>query len=302
VLFVGEGPGFNEDRLGRPFVGRAGDKLTEWIQSIGWRRQDVFITNIVKCRPPDNRDPLPDEIAACTPFLRRQIEALDPAVVVTLGRFSMGWFTPGTRISQVHGTARLADPLTGVPDATAYAMYHPAAALRSPEVDRQAADDMVGVPMTLIAARERRARTQAEAATMLSAVESAAAVFEAPEAEPRAEAELSPPMTIDLPASTTAEVGTTAGAEAEAGATIGAEPESAPAPTATSSASFAGTPSTTAQAGAGRPTQSETAVPGRLPSAPNGADRPSVPSSMPPAAQRPGPRADDVPSDQLTLF
>ena len=162
VLFVGEGPGFNEDRQGRPFVGRAGQKLTEWIESIGWRRQDVFITNIVKCRPPDNRDPLPDEIAACTPFLRRQIEALDPAIVVTLGRFSMGWFTPGTRISQVHGTARLADPATGAPQATAYAMYHPAAALRSPEVDRQAADDMVGVPMALVSARERRAGAQVE--------------------------------------------------------------------------------------------------------------------------------------------
>ncbi len=165
VMFVGEGPGFNEDRQGRPFVGRAGEKLTEWIESIGWRRRDVFITNIVKCRPPDNRDPMPDEIAACTPFLRRQLAALDPAVVVTLGRFSMGWFTPGTRISQVHGTARLADPATGAPEATVYAMYHPAAALRSPEVERQAADDMFGVPLALLSARERRTRVDVGVAT-----------------------------------------------------------------------------------------------------------------------------------------
>ena len=99
VVFVGEGPGFNEDRQGRPFVGRAGDLLVKLLGSIGWRREDVFITNVVKCRPPDNRDPEPDEIAACAPYLRRQLEVLDPALVVTLGRFSMGRFMPGARIS-----------------------------------------------------------------------------------------------------------------------------------------------------------------------------------------------------------
>ena len=104
VVFVGEGPGFNEDRQGRPFVGRAGDLLVKLLGSIGWRREDVFITNIVKCRPPDNRDPEPDEIAACAPYLRRQLEVLDPALVVTLGRHSMGRFMPGARISQAHGT------------------------------------------------------------------------------------------------------------------------------------------------------------------------------------------------------
>ena len=87
---MGEGPGFNEDREGRPFVGRAGGLLVQLLGSIGWQRDDVFITNVVKCRPPDNRDPQPDEIAACAPYLRRQLEALDPAVVVTLGRYSMG--------------------------------------------------------------------------------------------------------------------------------------------------------------------------------------------------------------------
>ena len=86
VVFVGEGPGFNEDREGRPFVGRAGGMLVRLLGSVGWQREDVFITNVVKCRPPDNRDPQPDEIAACAPYLRRQLEVLDPAVVVTLGR------------------------------------------------------------------------------------------------------------------------------------------------------------------------------------------------------------------------
>ena len=95
VVFVGEGPGFNEDREGRPFVGRAGGLLVRLLAAIGWQREDVFITNVVKCRPPDNRDPQPDEIAACAPFLRRQLEVLDPAVVVTLGRHSMATFMPG---------------------------------------------------------------------------------------------------------------------------------------------------------------------------------------------------------------
>src|SRR5207344_3571094 len=103
---------FNEDREGRPFVGAAGGLLTELLSAIGWRRDEVFITNVVKCRPPGNRDPEPDEMAACAPFLRRQLEALDPALVVTLGRFSLGTFMPGARIGQVHGTTRSADQAT----------------------------------------------------------------------------------------------------------------------------------------------------------------------------------------------
>ena len=110
VVFVGEGPGMNEDREGRPFVGRAGALLVRLLRSIGWEREDVFITNVVKCRPPANRDPEPDEIAACAPYLRRQLEALDPSVVVTLGRYSMGTFMPGARIGQAHGTTVHADP------------------------------------------------------------------------------------------------------------------------------------------------------------------------------------------------
>lgn len=158
VVFVGEGPGFNEDRLGRPFVGRAGDLLVRLLASIQWRRDEVFITNIVKCRPPDNRDPQPDEIAACQPYLRRQLEALDPALVVTLGRHSMGRFMPGARISDAHGTVRRVDPATGARDASVYALYHPAAALRTPAIERASYEDIAGVPPALEAWRARRAR------------------------------------------------------------------------------------------------------------------------------------------------
>ncbi len=157
VVFVGEGPGFNEDKQGRPFVGRAGDLLVKLLGSIGWRREDVFITNIVKCRPPDNRDPEPDEIAACAPYLTRQLEILDPAVVVTLGRFSMGRFMPGARISQAHGTVRPADPATGARDALVFAMYHPAAALRTPAIERDSYADAATIPAVLLDARGRRA-------------------------------------------------------------------------------------------------------------------------------------------------
>jgi len=161
VVFVGEGPGFNEDRLGRPFVGRAGDLLVKLLAHVGWRREDVFITNVVKCRPPDNRDPQPDEIAACAPFLRRQLEALDPAVVVTLGRFSMATFMPGARISQAHGTVRRVDPATGAADALAFAMYHPAAALRTPAIERDSYADIAAVPAVLLDARRHREPTEA---------------------------------------------------------------------------------------------------------------------------------------------
>jgi len=156
VVFVGEGPGFNEDRLGRPFVGRAGDLLVKLLASIGWGREDVFITNVVKCRPPDNRDPQSDEIAACAPYLRRQLAVLDPAVIVTLGRFSMATFMPGARISQAHGTVRPVDPSTGAPSAAVFAMYHPAAALRTPAIERDSYADIAGVPGTLLASRARR--------------------------------------------------------------------------------------------------------------------------------------------------
>jgi uracil-DNA glycosylase len=161
VVFVGEGPGFNEDRLGRPFVGRAGDLLVRHLGSIGWKRDEVFITNVVKCRPPDNRDPEPDEVAACAPYLKRQLQVLDPALIVTLGRHSMGRFMPGARISQAHGTVRPVDPETGATDALVFAMYHPAAALRSTDVERQSYEDMGRVPDALQASRRAREERRA---------------------------------------------------------------------------------------------------------------------------------------------
>ena len=182
VVFVGEGPGQNEDRLGRPFVGAAGNLLEELLALVGWRREDVFITNVVKCRPPGNRDPEPDEMAACAPFLRRQLEVLDPALVVTLGRFSLQTFMPGDTISRVHGTTRSIDAATGARAATGYAMYHPAAALRQAALRQTMQRDMAAVPEALIRARESRA---AATATGLPDPAREAA---APDATPRAAA------------------------------------------------------------------------------------------------------------------
>ena len=156
VVFVGEGPGVNEDRLGRPFVGRAGDLLVRLLASIGWQRGDVFITNIVKCRPPDNRDPEPDEVAACAPYLRRQLQVIDPALVVTLGRHSMSRFMPGTTISRAHGTTAPVDPATGAATARVLAMYHPAAALRAAAVDTASFADAALIPAALLEARRLR--------------------------------------------------------------------------------------------------------------------------------------------------
>jgi len=164
VVFVGEGPGFNEDRQGRPFVGRAGDLLVKLLGSLEWQREDVFITNVVKCRPPDNRDPEPDEVAACAGYLHRQLEVIDPALVVTLGRHSMARFLPGARISQVHGTTHPVDPETGARDATMLAMYHPAAALRTPAIERESYEDIGHAPRALLDARARRHATPAAAA------------------------------------------------------------------------------------------------------------------------------------------
>lgn len=126
ILFIGEGPGFYENEQGRPFVGAAGKFLTELLASIGLNREDVFITNVVKCRPPGNRDPEYDELSACGKYLERQMEAIEPHIIVTLGRISMGRFLPDVRIGEVHGQARWVD------DKLVVAMYHPAAALHQP--------------------------------------------------------------------------------------------------------------------------------------------------------------------------
>lgn len=126
-LLIGEGPGFHEDRQGRPFVGRSGDLLETLLASIGLGRRDVFIANVVKCRPPDNRDPLPDEIEACRPYLDRQIELIQPKLVITLGRISMARYFPGQSITRIHGQIKWVGEMGFVP------MFHPAAALRNPQ-------------------------------------------------------------------------------------------------------------------------------------------------------------------------
>ena len=184
VVFVGEGPGQTEDQQGRPFVGRAGELLVKWIATLGWRREEVFITNIVKCRPPGNRDPEPDEIAACAPYLQRQLEVLDPAVVATLGRFSMALFRPDQRITQIHGTPAPAPPETGTRDALAFALFHPAAALRSSEVERQGYEDIAKLPRVLEQAREQRgAGTAAAASQEPASIAEHNQIIDAPDSE-----------------------------------------------------------------------------------------------------------------------
>ena len=125
LMFIGEGPGFNEDRQGRPFVGAAGQYLEELLLSIGLKREDVFITNMVKCRPPNNRDPFPGEIAACSGHLDAQIEAIRPAVIVPLGRHALARWFPRDSISKVRARPRVFDGITIFP------LYHPAAALHN---------------------------------------------------------------------------------------------------------------------------------------------------------------------------
>ncbi len=126
IMFIGEGPGFNEDRQGLPFVGQSGKLLEELLTLIGLTRAQVFITNVVKCRPPENRDPQPDEVSTCTQaYLYRQIELIAPKVIVTLGRFSMGLFFPNAKITQIHGQAKWQDGRAYLP------LYHPAAVLRN---------------------------------------------------------------------------------------------------------------------------------------------------------------------------
>lgn len=149
LLFVGEGPGFHEDRQGRPFVGAAGQFLDEMLESIGLERRKVFVTNVVKCRPPNNRDPLPAEIAACAPYLDKQIALINPLVIVTLGRHSMARFFHGEKISAIHGTARVVDGRTIV------ALYHPAAALHQQSLRHTLEEDFRKLPRFVEEARAR---------------------------------------------------------------------------------------------------------------------------------------------------
>lgn len=148
VMFIGEGPGYHEDRQGRPFVGPAGAFLNELLASIGLDRSSVFITNVVKHRTPENRDPLPEEIDACADYLQRQIAAINPKVIVTLGRYSMAIFFPTAKISQIHGQAKV------VGGRIVVAMYHPAAALHQQTLRQTVVEDFKrAIPAALSEAR-----------------------------------------------------------------------------------------------------------------------------------------------------
>jgi DNA polymerase len=146
-MFVGEGPGFHEDQQARPFVGPAGRFLEEMLASVGLRRNEVYITNVVKCRPPNNRDPLPAEIEACRTYLQLQIELIKPKLIVTLGRYSLAWFFPRDSISKVHGRLRVQDGISFLH------MYHPAAALHAGNLRKVIMDDFQQITEALEKAR-----------------------------------------------------------------------------------------------------------------------------------------------------
>ena len=151
ILFIGEGPGYHEDQQGLPFVGRSGDYLSYLLEQIRLKREDVFITNIIKCRAPNNRDPLPNEIQACRPYFERQLALIDPLVVATLGRFSMRLFFPGASISRIHGQARIEGGRAYLP------LYHPAAALRNPNLRHDMEADIAQLLALRGEMRRRRA-------------------------------------------------------------------------------------------------------------------------------------------------
>ncbi len=143
IVFVGQCPGANEDQQGRPFVGRAGQLLDELLKSIGLQREKVFITNIVKCRPPENRDPMVDEVRACSPYLERQIKIINPKLIVTLGRFASEFFISEGKISQIHGVPHRVKGLLIFP------LYHPAAGLRATGVAEALRSDFRKIPRVL---------------------------------------------------------------------------------------------------------------------------------------------------------
>lgn len=147
IMFIGEGPGFHENEQGKPFVGAAGQFLDELLAQAGLKRPDVWIGNVVKCRPPGNRDPLPEELAACNDYLERQIAAINPKIIITLGRHSMGKFMPGAKISGVHGQMRR------LGERFVIAMFHPAAALHQASLKPAILHDFAQLPKLLEQAR-----------------------------------------------------------------------------------------------------------------------------------------------------
>ncbi|MFC1958530.1 uracil-DNA glycosylase [Chloroflexota bacterium] len=155
ILFIGEAPGWHEDQQGRPFVGPAGKYLDELLASINFKREQVYIANVIKCRPTGNRDPLPVEISNCRKWLERQIELICPKMIATLGRYSMAMFFPGKSISKIHGTAQKQD------NVIYYAMYHPAAALHQRSLRQAIETDMLKIP-TFLAEVENVAEAEPE--------------------------------------------------------------------------------------------------------------------------------------------
>jgi uracil-DNA glycosylase family 4 len=147
IMFIGEGPGFHENEQGRPFVGAAGNFLNELLAEAGLKRAEVWIGNVVKCRPPGNRDPLPEELSACDDYLERQIVVINPTIIITLGRYSMGKFMPGAKISSVHGQMRR------VGNRFVIAMFHPAAALHQAALKPAIMKDFTQLPKLLEQAR-----------------------------------------------------------------------------------------------------------------------------------------------------
>jgi DNA polymerase len=139
-MFIGEGPGFHENEQGRPFVGASGKFLDQLLAQAGLERSDVFIANVVKCRPPANRDPQPDELQACNEYLEGQIKAINPSIIVTLGRISMGRYVPGAKITSIHGQMQNIDGKFVIP------MYHPAAALHQPALRPAILADFAKLP------------------------------------------------------------------------------------------------------------------------------------------------------------
>lgn len=154
IVFIGEAPGKNEDLQGKPFVGAAGKFLNEMLEQIGLSRKDVYITNIVKYRPPNNRDPLPDEKKAFLPYLQAQLEVIQPQIVATLGRHSMNCFLPDLQISKIHGQPkRIKIAMKGDPgkamEIVIMPLFHPAAALYNGGMRQTLIDDFAGIPGVL---------------------------------------------------------------------------------------------------------------------------------------------------------
>lgn len=154
ILLIGEGPGQNEDTQGRPFIGAAGKFLSELLAQAGLKREDVWITNVVKCRPPGNRDPLPDELSACNEYLERQIATLNPKIIITLGRFSMGKYMPGAKITQIHGQMKRYGDRFVIP------MFHPAAALHQAALKPAILADFAKLPEILAFARAELSKSE----------------------------------------------------------------------------------------------------------------------------------------------